>query len=350
MKEKQKLYHVASVMVWVCCVLVFYVLGGGTQAGVVEATESAHAGINLTIPQAHTQDLSDTRLQAVMRQNVAQSRDENTLQKQNASAFQWHVEEQPEAHRQAAVVDVPLPVTPPAVSQALPPRPKRKVGTARRRFERERQEAFLAKQEQIKQLMQLYMPQVQPQQTTQPVAAAPDTLPKAYVVQAGTSQAGFYGLATPTEPITHIRAVVHGEHKNLQRGAVVKLRLLDAIRIEDTLIPANTFLYGKLSFASFRAMITIQNIQYQQQVFPFRGTIYDNDGFEGLYVPNNRVEEAGRKAGAQALGSANIRVPGASYIGSMVNSALGAVQSVAQQTVSEQKITISSNYLVTIKQ
>jgi hypothetical protein len=45
----------------------------------------------------------------------------------------------------------------------------------------------------------------------------------------------------------------------------------------------------------------------------------------------------------------NVRIPSASLVASAANAALGAVQSVAQSSVSEQKISISSNYLVTIK-
>jgi hypothetical protein len=96
-------------------------------------------------------------------------------------------------------------------------------------------------------------------------------------------------------------------------------------------------------------LIHIENVQYQNAIYPFRGTIYDKDGFEGLYVPDNRVDEATRKAGSQALSNMNVRIPSASLVASAANAALGAVQSVAQSSVSEQKISISSNYLVTIK-
>ena len=90
--------------------------------------------------------------------------------------------------------------------------------------------------------------------------------------------------------------------------------------------------------------------QKTNEVLPQMGIQMDKDGFEGLYVPDNRIDEAARKAGSQALGNVNVRIPGASFITSAANAAVSAVQSVAQQTISEQKINISSNYLVTIKQ
>jgi hypothetical protein len=164
------------------------------------------------------------------------------------------------------------------------------------------------------------------------------------------SNIGFYGLSTCQDMPTDIQAVVHGEHRNLERGAIVKLRLLDDVMINKTRIPANTFLYGQLSFRERRAIIRIDNILYKQVVFPFAGSIYDKDGFEGLYVPDNRIDDATRKAGAQALANADLRIPSVSIFGSAANAVVGAFQSVAQQSISEQKINISSNYLVTIKQ
>lgn len=357
MKEQQKLWHAASVMVWFFAILVFYLLGGGVQGNAQRVAEQTQQGINLSIPQADTEELSATRLEAVMRQAAQQSDEASTLQKQRASAFQWHVSgsSNQESHVEAPpvqVADVPsdTPVATPSQSRINP------VGTARRRFEAEREAAYQTKNQEVMKMLEMLQTKMGAAAPTAPVPAAsvPTTplveVPKARLASARGSHNGFYGLSSQEPAQTDIRAVIHGEHRNLERGGIVKLRLLDAIVIEESLIPANTFLYGQLSLASCRAMIRIQNIQYQNKVYPFVGTIYDKDGFEGLYVPDNKIDEAARKAGSRAIGTANVRIPGASFVASAVNSALGAVQSVAQQVVGQQKINISSNYLVTIKQ
>ena len=41
-------------------------------------------------------------------------------------------------------------------------------------------------------------------------------------------------------------------------------------------------------------MIKIENIQYRNTIIPFNASIYDQDGFEGLYTPDNIVDEAKR--------------------------------------------------------
>ena len=345
MKPQQKLLHAASVMVWVFVILVFYVLGGGSEQGLQDAPEVQ--GLNTSIPEADAQELSATRLEAVMRQNLSDSDEAHTLHKQRSSSFDWYVEEENTTHQQIPQI-ASDPAEPP-VTQFKPATQKSRVGTARRRYEQERADAYKLRQEQLQQIRNMFLTSPNDGQSQAAQAAPTPPKPKATVVQAGNQQ-GFYGLSQAATPTTDIRAVIHGEHRNLQRGSIVKLRLLDDIEIENNVIPANTFVYGQLSFSSCRAMIRIDNIQYNQTVYPFVGSIYDNDGFEGLYVPDNKIDQAARKAGSQILGQNKISMSGPAFIASAANAALGAIQSVAQHAVSEQKINISSNYQVIIKQ
>lgn len=340
MKKEQQFWHVVSVLVAVFLVLLFYLLGGGTANHATLTTQQESSGINLEVPAPDADELSANRLEAVLRKVEAESLEKRSQQIQHASSFQWLT-----SQRDSQPPQTPAPACAQSTAKSRP------CTTSASTIlpvapEPDRQQFIAAKRKQLAQKYGIPLADETPPPT--PVQAVPHEEPKATV--ATPSAPGFYGIEQPTQPSTDIRAVVHGEHRNLQRGAIVKLRLLDAIVINGTTIPANTFLYGQLSLASCRAIIRIQNVQYRQVVYPFKGTIYDSDGFEGLYVPDNRVDEAARKAGSQALGNANLRIPSVSFIASAANAAVSAVQSVAQQSISEQKISISSNYLVTIKQ
>ena len=352
MNKQQKFLHVVSILLAAFLILIFYLLGGGTSSHDYKRIKMVNNSINLDVPTPNTDELSDNRIEAVMRASQAESDDNRTQARQTASSFQWITSDN---YRTADTVATCSPVEP-----SLPKRSSASSSStaipARVDAEQEKQ-AFIAQTRQ--RLAQKYgvdLGESTPSATQtvrQTVASSAastsrSATPRATVALPASD--GFYGLEAPPAVATDIRAVVHGEHRNLERGSIVKLRLLDAIEINQTLIPANTFLYGQLSFASCRAMIRIQNIQYQQAVYPFEGTIYDKDGFEGLYVPDNRIDEAARKAGSQALANTNLRIPSVSVLGSAANAVVGAVQSVAQQSVSQQKINISSNYLVTIKQ
>lgn len=163
---------------------------------------------------------------------------------------------------------------------------------------------------------------------------------------------GFYGMeSSASSGHDGIRAVVHGEHRNLRKGATVKMRILDNIRIGEKRIPRNTFVYGVLSFSNGRANIRIENINLEGDIIPFGGTIYDKDGFEGLYVPDNVVDETARKAGGDAVNSVDVNFSSpSSVVTSGIGAVAGAIKNSVSGSVREEKISISTNYLLTIKQ
>lgn len=171
-------------------------------------------------------------------------------------------------------------------------------------------------------------------------------------VEGKETQKGFYGIeGSSSSKGSAIRAVVHGEHANLRSGATVKMRLLDNIRIGEYRVPQNTFIYGKLSFSKGRAQIFVENINYNNNIIPFQGVIYDKDGFEGIYVPDNIVDETARKAGGAAVNSVDVNISSpSSIVNSGVNAVTGAIKSAVSGSVKEEKISISTNYLLTIKQ
>lgn len=171
-------------------------------------------------------------------------------------------------------------------------------------------------------------------------------------VETRERKSGFYGMDGASQNRGGgIRAVVHGEHKNLRKGATVKMRLLDNIKIGDFRVPKNTFVYGVLSFSKGRAQIHIENINLDGSIVPFRGAIYDKDGFEGLYVPDNVVDEAARNAGGAAVSSIDLDISSASsLVNSGVNAVTGAVKNAVSGSVREEKISISTNYKLVIKQ
>lgn len=176
--------------------------------------------------------------------------------------------------------------------------------------------------------------------------------PSEVSVDSRERKVGFYGIEGEGKAKSdNIRAVVHGEHKNLRSGATVKLRLLDNIRVGEWRVPKNTFVYGVLSFAKGRAQIHIENINLDNNIIPFKGTIYDKDGFEGVYVPDNITDETTRRAASDAVSSLSVDVSSpSSLINSGVNAVTGAIKSSVSGSVREERITISTNYQLTIKQ
>lgn len=168
---------------------------------------------------------------------------------------------------------------------------------------------------------------------------------------------GFNSVVGGKRVATHdIRAVVHGTHRNLTNNSQVKLRLLDPMVANGVTIPRNAFVYGKVSFSAGRLQIAIDNVNYQDNVLPFKAQIYDQDGSLGIYVPDNAISEAGRDAGGSSVSGTNTTITTArsgSLIGAGVNtlnSGVNAVKNAVTKKTTENKVSISANYKVTIRE
>ncbi len=147
-----------------------------------------------------------------------------------------------------------------------------------------------------------------------------------------------------------VRAVIHGEQKNITSSSQVVLRILDPVEIEGTVIPRNTTIIGMASFNSNRVYINIENIAYANNVYPFKGTIYDQDGFRGIYFPNNLVNDAKTEAGSETLTSTNVNVSGLTgIVNTGANALINATKNVVNGSVRETKVTLPANYKLIIK-
>jgi hypothetical protein len=186
---------------------------------------------------------------------------------------------------------------------------------------------------------------------TEPQSAKEQEVKNTDIVVGKQKNKGFYGLTeNDIDFKPDIRALVHGEYKNIKTGAIVKFRIIDEFTINGINIPKNTFLFGQLSFSSGRAMINIENIQYKNMIIPFRASIYDQDGFEGLYTPDNMTDEAKRKMANDVIASTNLNVSGGiPFVTGATNAVTSAIKSISQSSVRDKKLSISSNYQVNIR-
>jgi len=83
-------------------------------------------------------------------------------------------------------------------------------------------------------------------------------------------------------------------------GNRVKLRLLEEGQVNNTRIPAGTFLYGVCEVNNERLQITVRQIPAGNCFLPVAITVYDLDGLPGLYVPDNVVRKVTKEAGGSA--------------------------------------------------
>ncbi|MCQ2199154.1 MAG: conjugative transposon protein TraM [Paludibacteraceae bacterium] len=166
---------------------------------------------------------------------------------------------------------------------------------------------------------------------------------------------GFINPLQKSSTSSHdIRAVVHGEHRNLTTNSKVKLRLIDPMTIEGVTIPANRFVYATVSFSEGRIQLYVDNVNYNNQVLPFKGIIYDYDGSRGLHVPDNAISEAGQDA-ADASISESSRIPSTgSATGNagltVIRNTTTAIKTAVKKQNRIIKVSIDPNYKVLIRE
>ena len=339
MNIQQKKLHVLSILVFVLLIFCFYILGGGTNIEEVEISDT----FNTSLPEANLDDLSENRLDAIYRAEGLREEQKRLESRQNNS-FKWLIEEADSVPSEIIAEETSVE---PVEEEPKVKRKARRYNddglSDRERFELERQMLLEQKKRELEEKLGL-------SKKEEPEKVEVDKK-SADIVVGKVQNKGFYSLTEEqTDFKPDIRALVHGEYRNIKSGSIVKFRIIDEFTIDGIYIPKNTFIYGQLSFSSSRAMIKIENIQYKNMIIPFDASVYDQDGFEGLYTPDNITDEAKRKMANDAISSTNLNFSGGiPFVTSAANAVTSAIKSVSQSAVREKKLNISSNYQVNIR-
>ena len=336
MNIQQKKLHVFSVLVFVLLIFCFYILGGGKGIDEIDVKNT----FNTSLPEANLEDLSENRLDAIYRAEGVQER-QKRLEARQKNSFMWLIEEDSVSSVLVAE-ESPVEAQEEVIENSRPKRKKRD-SYYKELLELEKQLLLEKKRRELEEKLGLV--NISEEEKKQDVTKTSE------VVVGKPKNKGFYGITEEESDFKpDIRALVHGEYKNIKTGAVVKFRIIDEFTINGIYIPKNTFLYGQLSFRSGRAMIHIENIQYNNMIIPFNASIYDQDGFEGLYTPDNITDDAKRKMANDVISSTNLNLSGGiPFVTSATNAVTSAIKSISQSVVREKKLSISSNYQVNIR-
>lgn len=177
--------------------------------------------------------------------------------------------------------------------------------------------------------------------------------PIAELPQRTASKKGFRtmgGSNTSTSKNT-LHAVVNDEQTNITTASQVKLRITESITISGTTIPKNTMVYAKASFSANRMHLKTENIIFNGNIYPFDAVIYDRDGFEGLYVADNAVNDAAKETSSNTISGTSIGVtPAQRTLSNVITSTTSAIKNATSNKIRETKVTLPANYEVFIKQ
>ena len=161
------------------------------------------------------------------------------------------------------------------------------------------------------------------------------------------------GFLTAAGGITHadiptVRACVAATQV-IRAGSTVRLRLLEPVRIDGTVIPRNTPVYGTATISGMRLQLVVSSVEYGGQIFAVEASAYDLDGQPGLNVPNSRertaLKEALASVGQTAGTSVNVtRSAGQQVLSELARGGLQASSQYVAEKLREVKITLKANH------
>lgn len=147
-----------------------------------------------------------------------------------------------------------------------------------------------------------------------------------------------------------IRACVYQTIK-LSDGKEIQLRLLEPMRAGNIVIPANTILTGSAKISGERLQVTINSIQYADNVIPVEMDVYDLDGLRGFSAPGsdemNAVKEIAANMGTSMGSSITITDDAGSQLAADLGR--GVIQGASQyisKKMRKVEVTLKANYQI----
>lgn len=369
LKRKLLIVQGCTLFFFVGFLSIFYMLGGGSQANY----SVEEVALNLdTLPDVMVDEIPNDRLEA-FKQATHLLKQEKELEEANNSFLFLEEDVEKETNILDTTIDESLFETLKEVvvgSSEAPIIPNRKQiaqrtprkgsgGSATRTAKDETAEDWEAKMqaeiaEKERRLQELYygkkvvneLPQTSSSTEDEPTENEKE-------VKTTKNKNGFRTLgvsATSTVPKGSVRAVIHGEQKDITESSQIKLRILDPIEVDGFMIPRNTIIFGMASFSENRVNIDIENIAFRNNIYPFRGRIYDQDGFLGIYIPDNLVNDAKTEASSETVSSADVNFSGLTgIVSSGANAIVNAAKNVVTGSIRRTKVTLPANYKLIIK-
>ena len=112
----------------------------------------------------------------------------------------------------------------------------------------------------------------------------------------------YFNTLTENDPEPNLIKAIIDENIKAVDGSRVRLRLLDDIEINETVVPKGTYIYALMSgFGSQRVKGNVKSILINDDIIKVNLSLYDTDGLEGLYVPGSNFREATKDVASGAM-------------------------------------------------
>lgn len=169
-----------------------------------------------------------------------------------------------------------------------------------------------------------------------------------HVANGQETKQSLFSLAKEDYVANAIKAVIH-QDQEIVSGSVVKLRLLDSIYVNGTLIPKNEFVYGIASVDGERLKIEIITLRYRNSILPVALSAYDMDGLEGLYIPGAITRDAAKSGVDDAIQSLQIMTMDPSVSAQIAGAGIQAAKGLFSKKVKQVKVKVKAGYQLLLR-
>lgn len=371
--KQRNLLQVGGVFVFLTVVALFFILGGGSGDESLAVADDSPTGLNTSLPDPDDVYASEGKFEAVRKEQSRISMEKNQHLAQNSSFDMLNSLNAPreEKTKQVDVDDLlskieddepvsqleesaPIKEEPRASGKTSPS--MKKTGTLSKEdslnalIRKARREDALRR---VRNGLGTHADSVLLGLNRPAPKPAVRPLEERSVASVSQGRKGFKtedAKSTRGSDKATIQAVIHGEQKGVRSSSQVFIRLLEPVTIKGTTIPASTNLIGSVVFSENRVMITTESIKFNGDLYPFRGTIYDQDGMKGLYTGENLANDMAKEGGQSAISGTDQHVSGGyNMVTKVTNTLIDGTKSVLEKTQRKKSVDLPANYKIFIK-
>jgi conjugative transposon TraM protein len=164
------------------------------------------------------------------------------------------------------------------------------------------------------------------------------------------SENKFYGLEkeTNSEEQNTIEAVVH-QTQTLVNGAVVKMRLLNDIYLNGSLVPKGSFVFGIAELNDERLEIKINSIRNNNSLFPVKLEVFDMDGLPGIYIPGAISRDVAKQSADNSLQLMELTSVDPSFKAQAAATGINAAKTLLSRKVKQVKVLVKAGYKILLR-
>lgn len=122
------------------------------------------------------------------------------------------------------------------------------------------------------------------------------------VVKKVKTTSDYFNTLAENEKEPHLIKAIIDENIKAVDGSRVRLRLLDDVEINETIVKKGSYIYAIISgFGSQRVKGNINSLMVGDELVKVSLSVYDTDGLEGLYVPSSSFRETSKDVASSAM-------------------------------------------------